>query len=238
MEIVIDILLVGIVGLVTFLVAQDGPWNAILTMFAVIFGGLLAMNFFEPLAVFVSKQIPSQESRADIICLLGLFALFVFLIRLGLEQLTPSNPDLPDLVFKIGQWGFGLATGYITMAIILTSLHTAPLPRKFFGFTPERPNFLGVSRPDVQWLGFTQHVTEHVFARRFIDRTKGEVAFRNFDGQRHQFPGKQESDYLATFIIRYATRRQRLSGQGSTATQPAIVIPSTSKGQPTVGPGL
>ncbi len=237
MELVIDILLLGIVGLLTYLVAQDGPWNAILTFFAVIFGGLLAMNFFEPLAALISKQIPSMEPRADIICLLGLFALFVFLIRLGLEHLSPSNPELPDIAYKIGQWGFGLATGYVTMAIILTSLHTAPLPRKFLGFTPERPNFLGVSRPDVQWLGFTQHVTEHVFARRFIDRQKNEVAFRNFDGLRHQFPGERESEYLPTFIIRYATRRQRLSGQAPSSAAP-IMIPATNRGQPTIGPGL
>lgn len=238
MEMVIDIVLLGIVGILTYLVAQDGPWSAILTFFAVIFGGLLAMNFFEPLAAIVSSQIPTQESRADIICLLGLFALFTFLIRLGLDHVAPSDLEMPDLAYKIGKWGFGLATGYITMAIILTALHTAPLPRKFLGFAPERKNFLGVTSPDVQWLGFTQHVTEHVFARKFIDRTKNEVAYRNFDGLRHQFPGKQESDYLPTFIIRYATRRQRLSGQMATVAPPPIVIPSSNKGQPALGPGL
>ena len=238
MELIIDILLVGIVGLLTYLVAQDGPWNAVLTFFSVIFGGLLAMNFFEPLAIFITRQIPSQEARADIISLLGLFTVFVFLIRLGLEQISPTNLDLPDIAYKIGQWGFGLATAYVTMAIILTSLHTAPLPRKFFGFTPERKNFLGVSSPDVQWLGFTQHVTEHVFARRYIDRQKQQVAFRNFDGLRHQFPGQQGSDYLPTFIIRYATRRQRLSGQMAMPTAAPIVVPAAGKGQPAIGPGL
>lgn len=235
MELVIDILLLGIVGLITFLVAQDGPWNAILTFFSVIFAGLLAMNFFEPLAGFLAKQSSWLDTRADFLCLVGLFGLFVFLIRLGLEHLAPSNIELPDIAYKIGQWGFALAAGYVTMAILLTSLHTAPLPRKFLGFTPERPNFLGVASPDRQWLGFTQHVTEHVFARRFNEG--GKIGFRNFDGMRVQFPGRQEPDYLPTFIIRYASRRQRISGQASTVAPPPIVIPAT-KGQPTLGPGL
>lgn len=242
MELVVDVTLVAILGLVTYLVAQDGPWNAILTMFAVIFGGLLAMNFFEPLAAFVGKQIPSQETRADFLCLMGLFALFVFLIRTGLEQLAPSNLELPDLAYKIGQWGFGLLTGYITIAILQTSLHTAPLPRKFLGFNPSitpdnrpKPSFFGFCSPDVQWLGFTQHVTEHIFARRYLDKSNGQVAHRNFDGLRHVFPGKTTAEYLPTFIIRYATRRQQISGQAPAAAP--IVVP-TVRGQPTLGPGL
>ena len=235
MELVIDIVLVAIVGILTYLVAQDGPWNAILTFFAVVFGGLLAMNFFEPLAGFLGKQNAWLEPRADFISLLFLFGLFMSLIRLGLEHLTPTNPDLPDIAYKIGQWGFGLLTGYVTMAILLTSLHTAPLPRKFLGFAPERKNFLGVLSPDVQWLGFTQHVTEHVFARRSSGGTQ--VNYRNFDGMPVTFPGKSQADFLPTFIIRYATRRQRLSGQMGAAAPPPIVVPSGPGGAP-VGPAF
>jgi hypothetical protein len=236
MELVIDILLLAIVGIVTFLVAQDGPWNAILTFFSVIFSGLLAMNFFEPLAMFLGKQIPAVESRADFLSLVGLFAIFVFAMRLGLEQLTPSNLQLPEIVYKVGQWGFGLATGYVTMAILLTSLHTVPLPRTFLGFTPERPNFLGISKPDVQWLGFTQHVTERVFARRFTEN--GKVFYRNFDGMRIQFPNTSEPTYLPTFILRYATRRQKLGGGGTVAAAPPIQAQPVRPGQPQMGPAL
>ena len=240
MELVIDILLLAIVGGLTFLVGQDGPWNAILTFFAVIFGGLLAMNFYEPLAIFLSRQSPALETRADFVCMVGLFALFVTLIRLGLEHLAPTNIELPEIAYKIGQWAFGFGSAYITMAILLTSLHTAPLPRKFFGFTPERKNFLGITSPDVQWLGFTQHVTEHVFARRSFD-SKGMVAYRNFDGMRMVFPDQHQPAYLPTFIIRHATRRKRLSGEmAAAAAPPPIVVPAgpAGPGGPPVGPAF
>lgn len=241
MDLVIDIALLAIVVLVTFFVAQDGPWNAILTMFSVIFSGLLAMNFFEPLASFLAKQNDWLKDRADFLCLVGLFALFTFLMRLGLEQVAPTNLDLPDIAYRIGQWGFGFATGYITMAILLTALHTAPMPRKFLGFSPERKNFLGMTAPDVQWLGFTQHVTSSVFGRRFSmvnENGQREVGYRCFDGMRHLFPGKTESDYLPTFIMRYATWRQRtISKQGASAAPQQIIIPN-KPGQAPVGPGL
>lgn len=215
MELVIDIALVGIVGIVTWLLASEGPWTAILAFFAVVFGGLIAMNFFEPVAEFLSKQSRWMETRADFIALVGLFGLFVFLIRLGLDQLAPTNIELPDAAYQAGRWLFGFGAGYVTMAILLTALHTAPLPRKFLGFAPERKNFLGVIAPDIQWLGFTQHVSEHIFARRFRVRNENgqeEASFRSFDGLRVLFPGRSTSDYLPTFIIRYASRRDQIGG--------------------------
>ncbi|MES2791720.1 MAG: CvpA family protein [Planctomycetota bacterium] len=237
MDLAIDIILVGVVGLLTYLIAQDGPWSAVLTFFAVVFSGLLAMNFFEPLAGILGKQSSWLEPRADIISLLGLFALFVFLIRLGLDHIAPTNLELPDVAYKIGQWAFGFATAYVTMAILATALHTAPLPRKFLGFTPERKNFLGVTSPDVQWLGFTQYVTEHVFARRVL-ANDALTRYRSFDGKLEHFPESHQLDVLPTFIIRYATRRQRLSGEMPMAAAAPIVVPSSGGGGSTVGPGF
>ncbi len=217
------------------MIAQDGPWSAILTFFAVAFGGLLAMNFYEPLAVFLGRQSAWLDPRADMISLLGLFALFVFLIRLGMDNVAPTNVELPDVAYKIGQWGFGFASAYVTMAILCTSLHTAPLPRNFLGFTPERKNFMGVASPDVQWLGFTQYVTEHIFARR-VRSADGMARYRSFDGKTEIFPGEQKIDVLPTFIIRHATRRARLSGIAPVAAPVPTVAPTAGGGS--VGPAF
>ncbi len=77
----IDILLVAIVGLVTWCVASDGAWGAALTLLITIIAGLLAMSFFEPLATFLQSNFAGSvpwAQRWDIIALLGLFAGFVF----------------------------------------------------------------------------------------------------------------------------------------------------------------
>lgn len=239
MDLVIDIVLLGILGITTYLVAVDGPWNAILAFFSVIFGGLLAMNFFEPLAGLIAAQSRDMADRADFISLVGLFALFVFLIRLGLEQVAPSNIELPDLAYKIGSWGFGFATAYVTVAVLCTSLHTAPMPRKFLGFAPERKNLIGITAPDIQWLAFTQHVTENVFARRYAiinENKETETTYRNFDGLRVMFPSRHVSEYLPTFVIRYASRRQRIEGRPAMVAPP--VVPASSTGAPAPGPAF
>ena len=83
----IDILLLLIIGVITWCVASEGPWGASFTLIIVIISGLLAMNFFEPLAVFLDKTLSlgsDWNARWDFIAMLGIFAGGVF----GLRALT------------------------------------------------------------------------------------------------------------------------------------------------------
>jgi hypothetical protein len=237
MDLVIDVMLVAILGLVTWLLANEGAWTAILAFFAVVFGGLIAMNCFEPLAEIIGTKGGWLETRADFLSFIGLFALFTFLIRMGLDNVAPTNLELPDIAYQASRWIFAFATGYITMAIVLTSLHTAPLPRNFMGFTPERTRylFIGLS-PDRQWLGFTQYVTEHIGRRQRIrnEHNQEELPYRNFDGLRFIFPNGSQTEYLPTFIIRYASRRDQIGGM--VAAPVAAPVVSGGGGAPAKGP--
>lgn len=100
--------------------------------------------------------------------------------------------------------------GYVTMAFLLTALHTGPFPREFWGFTPERQNFLSVVAPDRQWLGFTQWVSERTL--------KWGGGGKIFDGPRPepQLGGTQgaQNRVWPSFVIRYATRRHLFATTG------------------------
>jgi hypothetical protein len=113
------------------------------------------------------------------------------------------------LVHEIGRWGFAALTGYITMAFLLTALHTTALPREFAGFTPERDNLFGVAAPDRQWLGFTQYVSE----KSMRNGAMGHI----FDGPEYSLPQHQNRIW-PSFPIRYASRRER--GAGAAAPPP------------------
>ena len=223
----IDILCLLVLGLITWCVAGDGAWSAVLTCLAIVFSGLIAMNFFEPMAIFLEAQIPDWGDKFDFLCLVGLFALCVLLIRLGTEQLAPTNIEMPTLVQHIVRWGFALASGYVTVAFLLTALHTSIVPLDSTGFRPERKNFLGIA-PDRQWLAFTQHVSEDVFPRRQSIVANGEQRYvkRLFDGMLYTVPGAQREVYLPTFVIRYATRRE----MGTLPPPPPVLTPSSGGG--------
>lgn len=212
----LDLLLIAIVGLVTWCVASDGAWGAAISLLSVIIAGLLAMNFFEVTASFLEQNIASSlewQHRWDVIALMGLFSAFVFALRTATERILPVDIEIHGLVFDIARWTCGALTGFVTMAFLLTALHTAPLPREFMGFTPEpskRGGPIGQAAPDFKWLGYVHHMTETAFRRG----ATGPI----FDGPRFPFYQGGETRTLPSFPIRYASRRARYYGTAPPAS--------------------
>lgn len=221
----IDVGCLIVVGIVVWCVASEGVWGAAHTFLCVLLSGLLAMNYFEPFANFLDGMLGSSRQYSDIVALVGLFIALVFAMRLGTEQLAPTYIQLPSSVDQVGRWGFAAVTGYLTMAILLTALHTAPLPREFMGFKPERANFFGMA-PDRQWLGFTQYVTEKSFSWiHSQDPVTKEFVTHAFDGKYERL-GDPTSPFPNTiwpsFPIRYASRRGQI---GNTAPPQPVMVP-------------
>ena len=201
----IDILLLIILAAVTWSVASEGVWGAALASLIVIFSGLLAMNFFEPVAAGLEGMGGLWwRSHCDIFALIGLFGLLVFGFRAATDHISPRFIMTNRLVYELGRWSAGLLAGYVTMAFLLTAMHTGPFPRSFWGFAPERSNLLNIVAPDRQWLGFTQWTSE----RTLKWGGYGKV----FDGPRSQRPmGTPPNQIWPSFVIRYASRRQALA---------------------------
>ncbi|MCA9005738.1 MAG: CvpA family protein [Planctomycetaceae bacterium] len=207
----IDILLLAILGIVTWCVASEGAWGAGFIFVSVLLAGLLAMNFFEPLATFLTNSIANSSAwqmRWDCISLIGLFVGFIFLFREITVRIAPAYMHVHPLVHEVARWGFAAMTGYVAMAFLLTALHTSPLPREFAGFTPERKNFFGVLAPDREWLGFTQYVSEKSMRKGALGHL--------FDGPEYSFPN-QDNKIWPSFPIRYATRRGEGGAMGAAA---------------------
>ncbi len=199
----IDIALLIVFGLVTWCVASEGVWGAAIVFLSTLFAGLLAMNYFEMVAIFMERFIGRNNpwSRlSDVVVLLILFGGLVMVFRFMFDHLFKGTAEVEDAVNSLGRWAIGAVTGYMTMAILLTALHTAPFPREFWGFTPERKNFLGMTAPDRQWLGFVQYVSEKSFRRGKYPRI--------FDGPQWTLP-QHDVRVWPSFPIRYATRRQQ-----------------------------
>ncbi|MCH8829719.1 MAG: CvpA family protein [Planctomycetes bacterium] len=227
-----DVILIAIFGIVTWSVAAEGAGGAGVILIGVILSGLLAMNFFEPLADFLERNI-SASPEWDVLCLVGLFVVFVFIYRIGADRLSPGFPQMQPMVYEVGRWSCGALTGYVTMAFLATALHTAPFPRDFWGqFPPEldrREGPLSSSGPDYQWLGFTQYVSEKVFSHPRGGRV--------FDGPKYR-AGEHEGRW-PSFPIRYATRREEIEKGGSvrgiSQGQPDSVEPAKAEGEGGLG---
>lgn len=237
----LDLILLGVVAVVTWLVASDGPWSAAITLVAMLTAGLVAMNLFEPLAGFLSRSVLTSyewQNRWDVIALLGIFAGGVFGLRALADYLLPTYAPVNALLYDGLRWGLGVVNGYVLVAILLTAVHVAPLPREFLGFTPERANFFGLS-PDIQWLAFNQYASEHALRRL---TPGGEPVI--FDGARAPANPAQPAtmQVWSSFPIRYAARRQQYfsGGQPVAAGGGAVPAPppsNTPRAAPNSGTG-
>jgi hypothetical protein len=219
----IDVALLLILALVTWNVAAEGAWGAASMLLCVTFAGLVAMNFFEPLANYLQTLLPGEWDawpvRLDFVCLMGLFIGGVFLLRLMAEKIVPSFIAVDSRLYDVCRFGFALMTGYVTIAFLLAALHTAPLSREFMGFTPERKNFFGFTAPDREWLGLVQYISERSM--------RSSEDHRTFDGAEFEV-AEHTNTVWPTYIIRYATRREQYAAAtGGPSAAPA----------PTVTPG-
>ncbi len=221
----IDLLLLAVIAAVTWCVASEGAWGSALSFLSVLIAGLLAMNYFEWLAQMLEGVASSNEwqHRWDVIALLGLFAGLTFGLRALTEQIMPTFVAVHPIAFNVSRWAFGLMTGYLTAAILLTALHVSPLPRNFWGFTPERNNLVDAAAPDRQWLAYTQYVSERILRQGQY----GPV----FDGDQFPaIPGGQPQTW-SSFPMRYAMRRQRYETYA-----PPVAAPPPTSGAPVSQP--
>lgn len=192
--------------------ALRGAASAGVRLIGLLFAGLLAMNWFEPvsdaLGGLTGGSAPLASYR-DFGSLLILSAAFFLLIRAVTNRLLPANPPLPPMLETPGRWILGLAAGFVAAAFLLTAVHTFPGDRDFGGTFPPEPSERGGPlmklAPDYRWLGFTQHVSEHIFRR-----PAGED--RVFDGRQVDFGDGAKR--FATFPTRYAAWREQLRNRG------------------------
>ena len=74
---VIALCCLAVVGIVAWLLSQEGIFGAASTFLIVVVSGLVAMNFFEPATLYLQLLGPMVAEYADILALVGLFAALV-----------------------------------------------------------------------------------------------------------------------------------------------------------------
>ncbi len=164
MENVINMIIVGLILGLTYALTSEGLWGAALMIFNVVFGAMIAFNFYEPLAALLDRT-GINWGFSDTLCMMGLFCISVVMLRMITETLGPAQVRFPMPIYHIGRLIFGLGGAVVTMAVIILAFHAAPVHKKIFQavrYDTKPPFRLGI---DHQWLGFFQHTTGAVFAR-------------------------------------------------------------------------
>ena len=175
----------------------EGMWSNAIRLINVVTAGLLAVNFFEPVARWLDGWNASYTYWWDFLALWGLFALFMMIFRELTDRISKVKVRFLKLADRIGSGLLALWVGWVMVCFTMMTLHTAPLARNFLfdGFQPEEKMIMGLA-PDRQWLGFVQKESMGAFCRSATPE--------QWEQEKYVF------DPNADFMPKYATRRANL----------------------------
>ena len=194
MSILLNLLLVVLIIGVFAALMREGLWSNAITLVNVLTAALLATDFYQSLADWLTIKVPQGKYFWDFAMLWILFAVILLALRTATDRISRVKVRFLKPVEMVGGYLFGLWTAWIFVCFLTMTLHTAPLGRDFLfgGFKPEKRLLFGAA-PDRVWLAFAQRMSRGPFKRRSFD-----IA-----------PERYTFDYDATFIPRYASRRKR-----------------------------
>ena len=147
-----------VMGIVAYSYFREGVLTALTMLVNVFVAGLVAYNFWEPLATELESSFTGSflEGFEDGVCLFALFTLTLGALRAITFNLAPQDIEMPALVQQVASTAIALLTGYLVAGFLLCLLQTLPLGEKFLGFdmaVDSIPKPRRLVPPDRVWLG-------------------------------------------------------------------------------------
>jgi hypothetical protein len=187
---------------------REGIFTAFTMLVNVILAGLIAFNFWEPLADLLDSSLRDSflDGYQDLFLLIALFCVSLGLLRAATNNLANKQIAFPAVLQQFGAAGIGLLIGYLVTGFLLCALQTLPWHRNFMDFEPRSRNEGDMRRllpPDRVWLALMHYAGANGFARS----ADNEAADSPFD----RYP---TFDRSGTFELRYWRYRRYSDKEG------------------------
>lgn len=209
----IGLLSVLVILAVGYAYLREGIFTAFVMCCNTLLAGLVAFNFWEPLADMLDPILTGTflAGYEDAFCLVFLFSLTLGLLRLACNSLAPTEMVYPALIHRSGGFVFGLLTGYLATGFLVCVLQTLPWHENFMYFDgnydPTAPGAAArrILPPDRVWLALMHRAGVYPFSYQ-LDPT--------YDGAT-QPPADRflTFDKYGTFSIRYLRYRRYPEGR-------------------------
>jgi hypothetical protein len=178
---------------------NEGLWSACVLLINVLLAGIIATNFFEPLATWFEGMMPSFTYFWDFIALWLCFAIALVVLRLLTGMLSKYRVRFKKPVDTAGGLFFAACIGWVMMQFTLFSFHFAPLSRNFLGFQemPDTKMVFGLA-PDRTWMSLMRTLST------------GSLSRGNAEANEHVFyPDSPDGlDGNQDFVLKYGTLRK------------------------------
>jgi hypothetical protein len=120
----LSIILLVLIGVITFFHYTQGFWSATLSAILTIIAAVLAVSYHE---VVVTSLLQGQVAdQAHAIALVGLFAGIYLILRVLFDITVPGNIRFPVIVDKVGAGVMGLVAALFGVGVIAIAAQTMP----------------------------------------------------------------------------------------------------------------
>lgn len=224
--VLLPLLMLAILAACAGTLYPEGLWSNAVRLVNVVFAGLLATNFWEPLARFAEEQAPTFTFFWDFLCLWGLFCVFLVIFRLLTDFISRVKLRFRKIVDQIGSAFFGLWVGYVMVCFTMFTLHTAPLAERFMGggFQPGENNFFFLA-PDLQWAGFVQKMSLGPFCRTLADDELGRYGAAEKESEKYLAAFDRQGDFVPKYAARRRWVEQYVEQHGTPRVMESDVVP-------------
>ena len=187
---IVNLLLILVFLAIALVLAREGLWSGLVMLLNIIAAATFATAWFERLAGFLDAKLPSYTYLIDFLCLWGIFAVVLLVMRLITDRVSTTKVKFLRQVEIVGGPLVAVITAWVMVCFAAASLHTAAVPRALVQPTPESRMFFGFA-PDRKWLAWVRFATQ---SGPFAYPEESAIVF----------------DKDGDFILRYADRRLKL----------------------------
>jgi len=199
---------------VAYAYLREGMFTACAMCINVFAAGLIAFNFWEPLADLLDPTLSETflAGYEDALCLVILFCLTLGLLRLATNNMAHKEIEYPPAVLRGGAAAFGMVTGYLVSGFLVCVLQTLPWHQNFMGFQYDYPKdsptpaVRKVLPPDRVWLALMHRAGAYAFANNQVEGA---------DDQQSPYERYLTFDRDCNFELRYG-RYRRYDDKGNT----------------------
>lgn len=193
----LDIALGFLLFVVVASLVREGTWSNAIKLFNVMTAAMLATNYFEPLADWLTAKLPTFTYVWDLLSVWAIFSVALGLMQLITDRLSRTQMRFRKPVEAAGGILFACWIAWIMVCFTTFTLHLAPMSQTFLGGSfepsPDAKMFFGLA-PDQQWISFMHTMSlDGTLAK---SRAAGDTQTNVFDPN-------------ADFIFKYAASRQR-----------------------------
>ncbi len=178
---------------------SNGLFSSVAMLLKIVLSGLVAFNFWEPLADLLDPVLASGQLAGceDFVVLVSLFSLSLLLLRLAVNYLAPDMITEHGYVQFLGASVVGLVSGYLVTGFLVCAMQTLPLDERFLDYEPRSTTesaYRTLVPPDRVWLSLMRHA--------------GAAPLGNSGGS-----NRKTFDQHATFELRFQRYRRGFEGK-------------------------